>query len=53
VYPHGLIAFAELAVSAGFSSIELTNGYHAWQGKLDELIDQCWLHSTTVEPRVV
>lgn len=49
-HPLGLSAFAELAASAGFSSIELTNGYHAWQGKLDELIDQRRLHSTAIEP---
>lgn len=41
VHPAGLMAFAELAVSAGFSLIELSNGYQAWQGRLDELIDRC------------
>ena len=40
-HPDGLIALVELAVSAGFSLVELTNGYHAWVGTPDDLIGQC------------
>ena len=41
VHSAGLIRFAELALEAGFSNIELTNGYRPWEGTIEELIDQC------------
>lgn len=40
-HPEGLIAFIELAVEAGFSRFELTNGLHAWEGTPQDMIDQC------------
>ncbi len=41
VHAADLIQFAELALAAGFSNIELTNGYMPWEGTIEELIDQC------------
>lgn len=40
-HPVGLITFMDHAVSAGFSRVQLTNGYHAWEGTPNDLIDQC------------
>lgn len=40
---HGadLISFCLLALDAGFSNIELSNGYVPWEGTIEELIEEC------------
>lgn len=36
-----LAKFCGLAGAAGFTNIELTNGYDAWEGSIDELLGEC------------
>lgn len=41
VHSAELIEFAGLALRAGFTTIDLTNGYMSWEGAIRELIEQC------------
>lgn len=41
VHASGVIAFADLARSAGFGMIELNNGYHAQRWTPEALIEEC------------
>jgi len=41
VHAAGLAELCELALQAGFTVIELTNGYDAWEGEIDDLADEC------------
>ena len=41
VHSAQLIEFCELALAAGFTDIELSNGYEPWEGTIEELIQQC------------
>lgn len=36
-----LAKFCDLAWAAGFTNIELTNGYDAWEGTIEELLGEC------------
>lgn len=46
VHSADLIKFCELALAAGFSTIELTNGYVPWEGSVEDLIEVCRAHAT-------
>lgn len=50
VHSSELISFAELALSAGFTTIELTNGYAAWEGGISHLIADCNSHASEIRP---
>lgn len=41
VHAAELIEFCEVALAAGFGTIELTNGYVPWEGTIEELIEEC------------
>ncbi|WP_426051974.1 hypothetical protein [Brevundimonas sp. SL161] len=41
VHSAELIEFCEMALAAGFSTIDLTNGYMPLEVTIEELIDQC------------
>lgn len=41
VHAAELIEFCELALAAGFDTIELGNGYVPWEGSIEDLIDEC------------
>ncbi|MBX4158744.1 hypothetical protein K4A07_16610, partial [Lactiplantibacillus plantarum] len=41
VHSEDLIEFAQLALGAGFMTIDLTNGYMSWEGTIQGLIEEC------------
>lgn len=41
VHAEDLIQFAQLALGAGFMTIDLTNGYMSWEGTIQGLIEEC------------
>ncbi len=41
VHSADLIEFAKLALGAGFTVIDLTNGYMSWEGTIQDLIELC------------
>lgn len=50
VHAADLISFAELSLAAGFTLIELTNGYDAWEGELSQLIASCTNFASDIRP---